>query len=290
VKNSINKNYSIGVLGLWHLGSVVSACWSSMGFKTIGYDDDIDLVKSISLGIAPVHEPRLNSIIKKNVVKKNLHFSSSIKDIEKCDIFFLTYDTPVDINDNPNCDILIEITKKLKKHVNKRFTLIVSSQVPIGTCSKLKKIIGAKCGIAYIPENLQLGNAINCYLKPDRNIIGTNDKYTEKKILGLFNNIKTKNYFMSIESAELVKHGINSFLATSVVFSNLLSNICEENKANIDDVIKGLKSDSRIGKKAYLNPGIGFSGGTLGRDLRVLSSLELKSNSKKKKFLRIFMN
>ena len=77
---------------------------------------------------------------------------------------------------------------------------------------------------------------------------------------------------MNLESAEMVKHGINSFLATSIVFSNHLADICSENNANVDDVIKGMKSDPRIGKKAYLSPGIGFSGGTLGRDLKVLKS------------------
>jgi UDPglucose 6-dehydrogenase len=113
-------------------------------------------------------------------------------------------------------------------------------------------------------------------LHPDRIILGVENDETKVKCENLFNQIDADIITMNIESAEMVKHGINSFLAMSVVFTDQLTDICSHNGADVLDVVKGIKSDSRIGKKAYMTPGIGFSGGTLGRDLRVLQKeLEL---------------
>ena len=111
---------------------------------------------------------------------------------------------------------------------------------------------------------------MECYLTPGRIILGANSAQAEEKCRRLFQEITDNIISMNLASAELVKHGINAFLATSIVFANELSDICESHGGRIDDVIKGMKSDPRIGEKAYLSPGIGFSGGTLGRDLMVL--------------------
>ena len=161
--------------------------------------------------------------------------------------------------------------------------LIISSQSPVGFCSHLRNKIKQKnktLELAYSPENLRLGEAIECYLNPDRIIIGTSNKKTEKKCYALFEEITDKILTMNIESSEMVKHGINAFLAMSIVFADNLADLCEETGADISDVVSGLKSDPRIGNKSYLSPGIGFSGGTLGRDLKVLDEVNEKvSNS-----------
>ena len=119
-------------------------------------------------------------------------------------------------------------------------------------------------------ENLRLGEALECYIRPERIILGTANEQTKKYCTALFKYLCDNIISMSLESAELVKHGINSFLAMSVVFIDNLADISEKNNASILDVVKGMKSDPRIGQQAYLNSGIGFSGGSLGRDLKVL--------------------
>jgi len=165
--------------------------------------------------------------------------------------------------------------------------LIISSQSPVGFCASLRLLLHEKntnIDIAYSPENLRLGEAIDCYLNPGRIILGTANSLTEKMCVTLFNRISDQVLSMSLESAETVKHGINSFLSLSIVFANHLADICEEKNARIDDVIRGLKSDIRIGQKAYLAPGIGFSGGTLGRDLKVLEQINEETNG----FAKIF--
>jgi UDPglucose 6-dehydrogenase len=132
--------------------------------------------------------------------------------------------------------------------------------------------------LAYSPENLRLGEAIQCYLNPDRIILGTADEHCTQRCIELFSRIPAEILSMNLESAEMVKHGINSFLAMSITFSNHLADMCEITGAVIDDVVKGMKTDVRIGQKAYLSPGIGFSGGTLGRDLQVLRKKNGEAN------------
>jgi UDPglucose 6-dehydrogenase len=159
--------------------------------------------------------------------------------------------------------------------------LIVSSQSPVGFCRILRAALKEKkrsLELVYSPENLRLGEAIECYLNPGRIILGVPDSATEEKCRELFSQVDAEILSMNLESAEMVKHGINSFLATSIVFSNQLADICEVTGARIDDVAAGMKTDPRIGPKAYLSPGIGFSGGTLGRDLKVLEQKNIEAH------------
>jgi UDPglucose 6-dehydrogenase len=211
-----------------------------------------------------------------NLAQGNLSFTYTLKDLSTCDFIFLSYDTPVREDDSTDATILLDSVNELKYVMKNGAILIVSSQTPAGYCRKLRgvlKSVNSTFDIAYSPENLRLGEALECYLKPGRIILGTADPKTEERCKELFSQIHADVIHMNLESAEMVKHGINSFLANSIVFANHLAELCEYSGAMIDDVVKGMKSDPRIGQKAYLAPGIGFSGGTLGRDLRVLQSM-----------------
>lgn len=276
----------IGILGLWHLGCTLAASWSELHNEVIGFDYNIDIVNNLKKGEPPIFEPNLELVIK-NHLNRELTFTNNINDFIDCDYVFITYDTPVDDYDNSDTTILETSIKDISKVLKNNSIIIITSQSPVGFCSKMRTILkvqNSTLELAYSPENLRLGDAIRCYLQPERIILGTSNKETEDKCLKLFGEIQTYDNIlcMNLESAEMVKHGINSFLATSITFANQLSDICSETGANIDDVIKGMKSDERIGKKAYLSPGIGFSGGTLGRDLKVLS--KVNDNIKKSGF------
>lgn len=269
----------IGVIGLWHLGSVLCAAWSKLGYKVIGFDYEKKRVDKLLNGIPPVFEPELNTIINNGLKNNSLNFSNDIESLNDCDFILLSYDTPVDNNDSCDLTILEKSVIDASKIMKDNSILIVSSQSPVGYCSNLEKILinqNSTLNLAYSPENLRLGEAIECYLNPGRIILGTSNEETERRCLSLLETITDNILAMNIESSEVVKHGINSFLALSVVFANNLSDICEESGANINNVIEGLKSDQRIGQRAYLSPGIGFSGGTLGRDLRVLDDFNNK--------------
>lgn len=267
------KDKKIGIFGLWHLGTVLCAAWSEIEFMVVGFDYDKERVKQIQKGIPPVFEPNLTKTLKKSVNRNFLRFSSDIASLSECDFIFLSYDTPVTDDDASDTTILKKSVMDVSEVMKDKSVLIVSSQSPIGYCSilrnKLKKV-NSTLELAYSPENLRLGEAIHCYLNPGRIILGTANRDTATKCITLFNSITNDVLTMNLESAEMVKHGINSFLAMSIVFANNLADICEEKKADIIDAVRGIKSDPRIGQKAYLSPGIGFSGGTLGRDLKVL--------------------
>lgn len=277
----------IGIIGLWHLGCVISASWAKLGNEVIGFDYDESRIKNLQNGFPPVFEPNLAELIKNNIKNSLLKYSSDLIDLKDCDYIFLCYDTPVMDDDSSDTSILQRSVSDVKKIMKNGSILIVSSQSPVGYCSELRKNLkdhNNTLDIAYSPENLRLGEAIECYLHPDRIILGVPNDEVKQKCSELFNQVTDNILTMNLESAEMVKHGINSFLSMSIVFANHIADICEEKGAIIDDVIRGIKSDVRIGQRAYLSPGIGFSGGTLGRDLKVLDSVNVSSNGFAKLF------
>ena len=283
--------YTIGVLGLWHLGCVISTSWSKLGNKVIGVDYDSSQVDRLNQGKPPIYEPFLSETIQEGLENHLLSFSSHVSALSGCDFVFLSYDTPVFEDDTVDTSILERSVSDLRSIMKDNSILIVSSQTPVGLSSLLRNRLkegNATLELAYSPENLRLGEAIDCYLNPDRIILGAANKQTIKACMELFSQINAEIIDMNIESAELVKHGINSFLANSIVFINHLADICEEANGRIDDVVKGMKSDPRIGQGAYLSPGIGFSGGTLGRDLKVLSDLNKKNKGLSQIFETIY--
>lgn len=282
----MEREIRIGIVGLWHLGCVLSAAWSKLGFKVIGFDYSKDLINNLNRNQPPIYEPNLEEILMLSIEKSKLSFTNNIKLLKDCDFIFLAYDTPVLDNDESDLAPLKKAIDDLGNILKDRAIVIVSSQTPIGTCQRFRTHLQKKNStieLVYSPENLRLGEAIECYLKPGRIIIGTESETAMSKTIDLFNKIQADIITMNITSAEMVKHAINSFLANSIVFANHLSDLCAVTGANILDVIKGVKSDPRIGQKAYLSPGIGFSGGTLGRDLQVLA--RANKNSRQSSFL-----
>ena len=277
--NEIKK--TIGVIGLWHLGCVLCASWSKLGNKVVGFDYEMERVEGLKQGKAPIYEPGMDEVIQDELRKGNLVFSGDVKSLEACDFVFLSYDTPVGVDDGSDTGILERAVDDVKRVMKDDAVLVVSSQSPVGFCSLLRSRMKSEnptLELAYSPENLRLGEAIACYLNPGRIVLGTNTENARKKCAELFSQIDADLMTMGLESAEMVKHGINSFLAMSIVFANHLADICEMSGARIDDVVRGMKSDQRIGQKAYLAPGVGFSGGTLGRDLKVLEERNLRGD------------
>ena len=282
----MEKEIRIGIVGLWHLGCVLSAAWSKLGFKVVGFDYSKDLIHNLNRIQLPIYEPNLEETLKLSTEKNKLSFTNDIKLIRDCDFIFLAYDTPVLDNDESDLTPLNKAIDGLGNILKDGTIVIVSSQTPVGTCQRFRNQLQKRnptIELVYSPENLRLGEAIHCYLNPGRIIIGAESENTMSKTIDLFNKIQAEIITMNITSAEMVKHAINAFLANSIVFANHLSDLCAVSGANVLDVIKGVKTDPRIGQKAYLSPGIGFSGGTLGRDLQVLANAN--KNSRQSAFL-----
>lgn len=279
----MQKEVKIGVVGLWHLGCVLSAAWSKLGFKVIGFDYSKQLIDDLNLNRPPVFEPHLKETLMNSKKENKLDFTDEIKLLGECDFIFLAYDTPVLDNDDSDLAPLERAIGDMGNVLKDGAVVIVSSQTPVGTCEKFRADLKKKnpaAELVYSPENLRLGEAINCYLNPGRIIVGAESETAVSKTVLFFSNIQAEIITMSLVSAEMVKHAINSFLANSIVFANHLADLCEVSGADILDVVKGVKSDERIGQKAYFSAGIGFSGGTLGRDIQVLSKLNKASGQR----------
>ena len=277
MKNRLN----IGVIGLWHLGSVYSSCLAKIGYNVTGLDFDNKIISNLNQGIPPIYEPFLEETIKKHI-NKNLFFTDSPSEL--ClnkDYIFITFDLPVDDQDRVSTELIDKAYDMLSKSLSSKTTLVISSQVPLGTSkkllAKLKLKIKKPLGMVYFPENLRLGKAFESFLKPDRIIIGADSEKTSKKFIKDFSDFKCPILTMSLESAEMVKHALNTYLATCVSYSSEISDLSERLGANMLDVVSALKTDRRVSQYAPINPGLGFSGGTLGRDVQSL--IKLGSNN-----------
>jgi len=276
----------ICVQGLWHLGVVTATGLVKMGHTVRALDYDAQTVDNLVAGILPVEEPDVRDLLGEGRHTNRLTFTSEANAIGDCEIFWLAYDTPIDENDVADVGFVIEQFRKSAPYINLCAVIIVSSQLPVGSTRKLKEIFddlrpGNSAKFVSQPENLRLGKALDSFLKAERFIVGTESSAADPVLIELFAPFNTSLEWMSIESAEMTKHAINAFLATSITFMNEISDICEIVGADVKAVERGLRTDSRIGKKAYVSPGLGFSGGTLARDVKYLESLEGKNRGGK---------
>ena len=262
------------VMGLWHLGLVTAACLASVGHQITGFDFDETMIADLQKGRLALFEPGLEDLVKAGLASGALGFSSDpIEAFQGAEIVWVTYDTPVDEEDRADVDYVLERIKSIMPYWAPSTLVLISSQLPAGSTRLLEtacKDWHKKFSFAYSPENLRLGKAIEVFTHPDRIVVGTRSEQDQEKIKALLDPITEKIEWMSIESAEMTKHAVNAFLATSVVFINEIAALCESVGADAKEVERGLKSEARIGPKAYLSPGGAFAGGTLARDIAFL--------------------
>jgi UDPglucose 6-dehydrogenase len=230
-------------------------------------------VNSLREGKAPLFEPGLNELIAAGLDRKTLLFSQDPKQAcLEADVLWLCYDTPVNEQDESDTEFVLRNLKQALPHLPSGSLVLVSSQLPVGTCRELEMEF-PQFHFAYSPENLRLGKAIEAFTKAERVIVGQRDPAKQEVLAKLFAPFTPQIIFMRTESAEMVKHALNSFLALSITFINEIARLCERTGANAKEVAAGLKSDPRIGARAYLGPGGPFAGGTLARDVVTLTEL-----------------
>jgi UDPglucose 6-dehydrogenase len=265
----------IAVVGLWHLGCVTAACLANAGHDVLAFDPNHETINKLERGEAPLFEPGLDALLQHGKEINKLHFSSNHVDLAKANIVWITFDTPVDDHDIADVELVVNEIKAVIPHLQQNTLILISSQIPVGTTRKLQQFCAEHYADKHItfacsPENLRLGKAIQVFTKPDRIIVGIETERDKNRIQHLLNPFTQNIIWMSIASAEMTKHALNAFLATSVVFINELATLCEQVGADAREVELGLKSEERIGPKAYLRPGAAIAGGTLARDVNYL--------------------
>jgi len=262
----------IVVQGLWHLGCVTAAC-CARHFDVVGLGVNAGNIAKLNEGQAPLFEPGLNELLAAGLAAKRLSFAIDEKAAcANADVLWVCMDTPVNDNDESDVDFVLTLVRHALIHLPKGALVLVSSQLPVGTCAKLENEF-PQFHFACSPENLRLGKAIDAFEKAERVVVGIREDAKKAVIEELFAPFTQRILFMRTESAEMVKHALNSFLALSITFINEVARLCEHTGADAKEVSVGLKSEPRIGPKAYLGPGGPFAGGTLARDVVTLTKL-----------------
>jgi UDPglucose 6-dehydrogenase len=272
----------IAIVGTGYVGLVSGTCFAETGITVTCVDIDKEKIEKLNNGIVPIYEPGLNVMIKKNVEKQKLFFSTNLKEsIQDCEAVFIAVGTPPDEDGSADLKYVVGVAREIGQHMDHYMVVINKSTVPVGTAKIVrdaikeeldKRGLSIKFDVASNPEFLKEGDAIDDFLKPDRIVIGIESEDAVKIMQRLYKPFLLNNHpilFMDVTSAELTKYAANSMLATKISFMNDISNLCEIVGADINMVRRGIGSDSRIGNK-FIYPGVGYGGSCFPKDVKAL--------------------
>lgn len=269
----------ICVIGLWHQGIVGAGCLADLGFSVVAADHDTHKIETLKLGKSPIYEPDLDDVIQRNILQGRLTFTDRVAEaVRGVTDVWLMFDTPVNERDESDLTEIFATVKEVATNLEPDTLIFVTAQVPIGTCDEIRALINScrpdlKFSVAYMPENLRLGQAIERFKRPPLPVIGSDDLAALDRVERLLQPFGAKWERVNLRTAEMTKHALNGFLAVSITFANELGNLCDEVGADGHRLAEILRMEPRVGPRAMLFPGLGFSGGTLARDLQTLRSL-----------------
>jgi UDPglucose 6-dehydrogenase len=272
----------ITVVGTGYVGLVTGACFAETGVHVTCVDVDAEKVRKLKSGIVPIYEPGLEEIIKRNLEKSRLHFTTKIQEgIEDADAIFIAVGTPPGDDGSADLNNVKIVAAEIGRSINGYTVVVTKSTVPVGTSEIVRKVIQKELnnrkvkisfGMASNPEFLKEGSAIEDFLKPERIVIGTDTEKTSEIMKKIYMPFLLNNHpilFMDIASAEITKYAANAMLATRISFINEIANLCDILGADVNQVRKGIGSDSRIGSK-FIYPGAGYGGSCFPKDVKAL--------------------
>ena len=274
-----STSMDVCIIGLWHQGIVGAAVFADLGYSVVAADHDAGKIALLNGGRAPLFEPGLDELIQKGLQSGNLRFSSDVAgSVQGCPFVLIVHDTPVNDRDESDRSEVLSTAAAIAPGLCDEVVLYVTAQVPVGTCDRIAQIIrtnnpALRFGIAYSPENLRLGQAIDRFRHPALPVIGSDDRATLDRLEQLLAPLGVKWERVGLRTAEMTKHALNAFLATSICLANELGNLCDEVGADGRTWPQVLRLEPRIGPRGDVLPGLGFAGGTLARDMQTLRSL-----------------
>jgi len=263
----------IAVIGSGYVGLVTGACLAELGNKVICVDHNEEKIESLKKGIMPIYEPGLDAVVAKNVKARRLFFISNTKEaVQESQIIFIAVHTPPLPNGEADMRFVEAVSSDVAKFMKDYKLVISKSTVPVKTGEWIKRTIGLAnkenidFDVASNPEFLREGSAINDFMNPDRVVIGVESERAKEILSELYAPLKAPIVVTNIESAELIKHASNSFLAMKISYINALANICEITGADVLQVAEGMGLGKRIGR-AFLDAGIGYGGSCFPKDI-----------------------
>ena len=267
----------IGVVGTGYVGLVTGTCFAETGNDVICVDNNPQKLEALRNGVLPIYEPGLKNIFDRSVREGRLNFTSELKDVvEKTDIIFLCLPTPPGANGQADLQYVLNVATEIGKLMTSYRVIVNKSTVPVGTADKVTEKIRANTSVEFDvvsnPEFLREGVAVEDFMKPERVVVGTRSDRAANLMKQLYEPfVRSGNpiIVMDERSSELTKYAANAFLATKITFMNEIANVCELVGADVDNVRRGIGTDSRIGKR-FLFPGIGYGGSCFPKDVQAL--------------------
>ena len=278
----------ICMIGTGYVGLVSGVCFSDLGNEVVCVDKDIHKINLLKKGKVPIYEPGLEELVIKNFRNKRLDFSSDLKkSVKESDIVFICVGTPTK-KGGGSADLsqIYNVAKELRFLINKFKIIVTKSTVPVTTGDEIEKILlknnnKNKFAVVSNPEFLREGEAIRDFTYPDRIVVGSNDKKSNRILKNLYNPLISKGaqYINSSRrAAELIKYASNAFLATKITFINEIANLCEKTGINIEDISIGMGLDKRIGSR-FLRAGPAYGGSCFPKDTKAIISTAKKFNT-----------
>ena len=272
----------IGIIGTGYVGLVTGACFAEFGIFVTCVDKDVSKVRALRKGQIQFYEPGLEDLVKRNIKNGHLKFSTRVRDaVDSSLVVFIAVGTPPRGDGSADMTYIDEVVDEIARNISGYKVIVIKSTVPIGTCSRVRKIISKKLkekadfDIVSNPEFLREGSAIEDFMRPNRVVIGTESQQATAIMKDLYSPlylIETPVVTTNIETAELIKYASNSFLAVKISFINEMANLCEKVGADVQMVAKGIGLDRRIGPK-FLHCGPGYGGSCFPKDTRALLSI-----------------
>lgn len=273
---------NISIVGTGYVGLVTGACLAETGAFVNCIDVNKEKIDNLNQGIMPIYEPGLEDIVKRNVAKDRLFFSTDLAGVvNDSDAIFIAVGTPPDEDGSADLSYVVGVAREIGRNLSNYTVVVTKSTVPVGTADKVRNAIqeeldirgaNVEFDVASNPEFLKEGNAIDDFLKPDRIVVGVSSENAEKVLTRLYKPFVLNGHpiiTMDITSAEMTKYAANAMLATKISFINDIANLCEIVGADINMVRRGIGSDPRIGSK-FLYPGVGYGGSCFPKDVQAL--------------------
>jgi len=261
------------IIGTGYVGLVTGACFAEVGHHVICVDNNAEKVKMLQAGGIPIYEPGLEELVKKHVAAGRLRFTASTKEgVDNSDVVFIAVPTPPQADGSVDLSFIESVAREIATSMTSYKIVVDKSTVPVKTGDKVAETIKRYCkakvefDVVSNPEFLREGFAVDDLMKPDRVVIGVRSPRPVAAMKEIYEPFKAPIIVTDINSAELIKHAANSFLALKISYINAVSIICEASGANVMEVANGVGLDARIGRR-FLDAGIGFGGSCFPKDL-----------------------
>ena len=273
----------ITVVGTGYVGLTTGVCLANKEHEITCVDIDENKIKKLNQGKEVIYEPGMKELLEETIKNNKITFTTNYKETySKSNVIMVCVPTPENEDGSANLIYLDTAIRQIMENITQDCYIIVKSTVPVGTCEKISEKVKEsqfRIQIMFNPEFLSQGEAVNNFMNPQRIVVGVETREAKQIMEEIYQGFDCEKLFMDIKSAEISKYACNNFLALKLTYINEIANLCEKLNINIENVLKVMKTDKRIGS-TYLEPGVGYGGSCLPKDTKALVNLAKENKVK----------